>query len=531
MEKWKKHFPFTNPRAEQIEAIQFALQAFKRKSFVILELGSGIGKSAIAITLLSLLAEEDAEANGYILVTQKILQKQYLRDFEDEPYSLRSCISAANFKCREYAAQTCAETYRLRGYANNKARYCESCPYSSARKDFVSAPMAITNYAYFLAESLYANSIKRRRMLVCDEAHNIEEMLTDFVSIKVDEKSAAKLKLQAPKKGASTEDVYEWLYEKYMPAVDRRILKLAVRVKDTDDEDERVAIARKIDRLDKHSCKVARISKVGFNPDDWVMQEKRENERSWTFHPINVDKLASEFLFRYGAKRLLMTATVLDIHYFTRNLGIHDYEFISMDSPYDPERRPIYYMPSGKMSMNEINRSLPKAAKQVERILDSHYNEKGIVHVVNFKVAEFLSHYRWSPKNRKRLLIQTKGKDRAHLLELHMKSKLPTVLITPSMTEGVDLKDGLSRFQVFVKLPFPNMGSKIIRKRMKLNYNSYRFATVRAIIQGVGRSMRHAKDHCTTYILDECWQRFYQSSQRYFPPSFKRAMKEKENRL
>ena len=51
-------------------------------------------------------------------------------------------------------------------------------------------------------------------------------------------------------------------------------------------------------------------------------------------------------------------------------------------------------------------------------------------------------------KFKKRILIAY-GEDRDKMLKKHISSKEPTVLLSPSMSEGVDLKGNLSKFQKF----------------------------------------------------------------------------------
>ena len=48
------------------------------------------------------------------------------------------------------------------------------------------------------------------------------------------------------------------------------------------------------------------------------------------------------------------------------------------------------------------------------------------------------------------------------MLRKHYESKKQTVLISPSLHLGVDLKDDLSRFQVIVKVPYPDLTDKKI---------------------------------------------------------------------
>lgn len=143
-----------------------------------------------------------------------------------------------------------------------------------------------------------------------------------------------------------------------------------------------------------------------------------------------------------------------------------------------------------------------------------------VVHnCVNFKVVNYLRDHLRDP----RLLIQN-DENRDAILRKHVESLEPTILVSPSMTEGVDLRDDLSRFQIFMKMPFPYLGDEVTKKRMKLNEGWYPFVTARSIIQGVGRSIRNFEDTAVTYILDECWEAFYRQNRKLFTPSFQASI-------
>jgi Rad3-related DNA helicase len=85
-EEWVKYFPFKAPRLEQEKAINFALDAYiSGKRHVVLSCGTGVGKSAIGVTIARWIHDNMPEAEGskytsgaYFLTTQKILQEQYM---------------------------------------------------------------------------------------------------------------------------------------------------------------------------------------------------------------------------------------------------------------------------------------------------------------------------------------------------------------------------------------------------------------------------------------------------------------------
>ena len=68
---------------------------------------------------------------------------------------------------------------------------------------------------------------------------------------------------------------------------------------------------------------------------------------------------------------------------FCQTLGIEseEVEFISIPSPFPVENRPILHVPMGRMTSKEIDNTLPTLAKAVQKILEQHSQEKGIIHI------------------------------------------------------------------------------------------------------------------------------------------------------
>jgi Rad3-related DNA helicase len=172
------------------------------------------------------------------------------------------------------------------------------------------------------------------------------------------------------------------------------------------------------------------------------------------------------------------------------------------------------------MSAGTIDQDLPKLAQAVKAILAQHPNDKGIVHCHSYKILNFLKNNVRSDR-----LITHGAEDRIQKLQEHMSSKKPTVLLSPSMQEGIDLKDDLSRFQIICKVPYPYLGDKIVKKRMTRWTWWYPLQTAKTIVQSIGRSVRSQNDHAVSYILDADWDRFYSKNEELFPKSFQKSLK------
>ena len=115
---YQPQFPYQTIRPEQKEAIEFTLESFKDKRFVIVEAGTGVGKSAIGLTVARTMAEQ-----SYFITTQKILQQQYVDDFST--HGMLSLKSSSNFRCQYYKGKDCSSALReLKVSKDPKFRAC-----------------------------------------------------------------------------------------------------------------------------------------------------------------------------------------------------------------------------------------------------------------------------------------------------------------------------------------------------------------------------------------------------------------------
>jgi len=213
----------------------------------------------------------------------------------------------------------------------------------------------------------------------------------------------------------------------------------------------------------------------------------------------------------------MMSATIVDKDIYCKSLGLNpdDVSYINIASPFPIENRPIHYIPAGSMSKTTIDKTLPIIVETIKMLLEKHSKDKGIIHAVNYKVAKYIKENIASH----RLLLHDSS-NRDAVLKLHIDSNEPTILLSPSMSEGIDLHDNLSRFQIICKVPFPYLGDMVIKKRMEKNNKWYPYMTAKSIIQSLGRSIRNDTDYAVSYIIDSDWERFYKMNNNLFPKEF-----------
>ena len=124
------------------------------------------------------------------------------------------------------------------------------------------------------------------------------------------------------------------------------------------------------------------------------------------------------------------------------------------------------------------------------------------------------------PREARRLLWIDSADGKAAALAHHRLSPLPTVLVSPSLREGVDLPDDFLRFQVLTKLPYPDLGDPWTATRRARDPRWYAVETAKALVQAYGRSCRHAEDFGVTYVLDTQFARFLQRYRVLLPEWF-----------
>ena len=529
--KVKNYFPFPNPRKGQLEIISEIDEAIsKGYKFIILEAGTGTGKSAIAATL-ALMAKD-----AYILTVTKQLQDQYLDDFER--FNFKLIKGKANYPCialkEKGVEKNCDEgqcemvsfkcKYRrdigdLADCLNN-----ECCPYRLDKAVAMDSNVVISNYAYAFLEFNNVKDFKKRELMICDEAHNLEDSIMGLVSLefnRTDLKNEIDFDLTDDEiYQLETGDYFSWI---------TFIEKIQAKYIEKRDEYEKLVLVKPYIKPVLNTIK-NRISDMGRfmasfeeNPENWIFDWDEYTE-SVQFKPLKVDEYARNLLFSNCDICLLMSATILDWEKFAEYLGIDHSEIypIRQESPFDNSRNPIRSYENYDLSYKKIKDNAPLTLPIIRDILDEHAGDKGIIHTVSYKCKEFLM----DELNNSRL-IDHETENRSEILGEFEQSPEPLVLISPSMNEGVDLPDDKCRFQIIYKIPYPNYADRLTMIRANLDQSWYKYKACVSLIQTYGRGMRSENDYCKTYFIDNRLKEFIEEDSKtygFIPESFKKAI-------
>jgi Rad3-related DNA helicase len=334
--------------------------------------------------------------------------------------------------------------------------------------------------------------LKKRQYLICDEAAELEGQLVKEFSCNVNFEFLKKMEIHIRPIYTKGDNIIKWI----------NVLVLELKEKMDWLQDAITGAKGKKYLLEKKSELIGLSnlhSKLSLIIDSWQDSEYiyDKDAKGITFMPLKVDKL-SNHLFKYADKVILMSATIIDPSNFCKNLGIEEFKYVEAESSFNPDNAPIFCNTKVKLNYYNMGKNLPKIAKQVEEICNFHKDEKGIIHTQNNNITSYMA----GKLLGERYLIREPGVRNEDILDQHMASDEPTVLISPSLSHGVDLKDDLARFQIIIKAPFLPTRDKRIEKMMKGDFVWYENKMLCSLIQACGRGVRSQKDHCTTYILD-----------------------------
>jgi ATP-dependent DNA helicase DinG len=527
------HFPFSEVRPAQATAMQTVVKAHSQnKKFTIIEAPTGMGKSGVGLAVASWAKTLRSNQRGvfpgsYYLSPQKSLTAQMMRDFEEN--GLLELKGKSNYHCHTHNVD--CDTGSVINKSSNQGddrEVCGGCPYKAAKSAFIDNPFGVTNFSYYLNETQYAGQLPNREFLVLDEGHNVERLILDFADTTITRNRMNEINLGALPVFEPGQNVkcLNWLHTEFVPACGTYMQFLENELKLAKIEgrrDETVQFSKKLDSYDKFLCRLNRF----INTDDlsnWLCYTSEEDLRNnkpaeLVIKPLTASLFADEILFRKAANVLIMSATILDFRTVMRNLGINDSnaELLALPSDFPVENRPIFFKPVGNMNYKEKDKTLPKMVQLVEKILTKYADKKGIVHTHSYAINKAIVDHLRGTAHKFRIITHTSfpgSRDQA-ILD-HMMSPEPTVLFSPSMSEGLDLKEDLSRFQIICKVPYPFM-DVYIKARMRKDPSWYQLQTALTLVQATGRSVRTKTDKAHTFILDGDFERFLNMNQRILP--------------
>ena len=272
------------------------------------------------------------------------------------------------------------------------------------------------------------------------------------------------------------------------------------------------------------------IDAISSNRNNWIVSNIKKEGHEITrveLKPLDISYYCGG-IFSKCDKTLMMSATILDKDAFCTSTGLapETVKFIRVGSDFPIWNRPIYPLNIAPLNYSQLQQdNVQKAiARVIDTIMTRHSLEKGIIHITSYKQLNFIRE-NISQDNRCRLLETNHEVERDEVITEHVNSTKPTVLISPSLHLGLDLKDDLSRFQVITKVPYPSLGDRWIDEKRKRSGQWYIWQTALKLVQGYGRSIRSNEDWAVTYVLDGMFESFVNRNKNILPDWFSTPIK------
>lgn len=499
---------FEEFRNEQIEAIETVYNGSTR--FYGLAIPTGGGKSLTAVSIAKAMG-----LRAVVLTSTKGLQDQYGGDFQSS--GMVDVRGRSNYGCtdgKHLPPKTYTDCYLGPLEGCTKAANCTARVAGQIARR---AKLSVTNYSYWVAANgLNPKKVTRSylgdfeveedeygqpvELLVCDEGHRAMEELSRCLRVELREKLLNELDC----KHERTDDIGYWINW-------------------AGNNSSAITVARNdaVDHYQKHkthgnkerALKLIQLEEavdklVLMNTRDWLveMQEGTKWGRVWNFDNIWPGSWAESSLFLGVPKVVLLSATLRPMS--LKLLGLKPEEFTFREWPriFPPQRSPIFhYSPEPAVRMNHkiTEEGLTHWVERIDAIIESRKDWKGIIHTVSYKRQEYLlGHSRFQHL----FLCNTNQPDSesaADIVRVFKSSNAPKILVSPSFSTGWDFPDDECRWQIITKVPYPDSRSKVMQARIERNPQYLNSLTMQDLVQSCGRPMRHHKDWCETFIVDD----------------------------
>jgi ATP-dependent DNA helicase DinG len=530
---------------EILDVIQEKLKSGFKK--IILSAPTGIGKSAIALTLAK------SYEKSFVITSSKNLQDQYIDDFEmlvpvkgksnfpcfksmeqkgidlqEDDVAMRQGLTCEKGECEERTKegkrQNCKFKPRIKDFEEKTFQEI-ICPYYEQKYSALLADHSVWNYSSYFQIVKYNQSVYgqylNRNISIFDEAHSIEDQIIQFVGIEIIKKHIDACRIKIKSYDLTDIDMIIKLLGDIAEFYGQKVKEIR-ESKAYQENPDYNAVSKLYDNFERFAR--AR-TEIASDPENFIINEpvfEKEKFKSITMKPLDVSKYVKAFFIT--PFQIFMSATI-NKDAFCQNMGFSPDEIAFVDTPHSPfplENRKVEFLNTAQLSYKSPRVNENRAWLKIDEILSRHKNQRGLV-LTSSRARCINIVKNLSAKNKGRVRIchsrNPNGKTQDQVIQEHANSK-DGVLVSSSLWQGVDLKDDLSRFQIIAKAPYPNYTEKWVESKMARYPLWFSSQTITKILQGFGRSIRSKQDWAATYVVDSAVQPLLNNSKNLVPKSY-----------
>ncbi len=427
--------------------------------------------------------------------------------------------------------------------------YYKDCFYYKARAEEQQAHVLVANHHLFFADMATGNNVLPfYKVAVFDEAHQVEDVATDYLGVEVSNFSVRylldTLLSQRTRKGLLTRltaqgsdvqivrgmvDGLRLISENFFfnlhpllvrepvlrvrgknivpdilsdPVLELRDALLELKAETHEEELEIKAFASRAQAI----AAAVRMN-LGQNEEGFVYWAERENMRyRLVASPIDVAGVLREDLFAKTGTVVLTSATLSaagEFTYIKSRLGLDGPSEVLLDSPFDFESQALLYIASGLDDQ--------QAAGYQEQFDDEL---KSVLSITKGRTLVLFTSYGQLKKSAETLRremtelgVLCQGEMPAYrLVELFKGTPNAVLLGTASFWQGIDIPGASLQCVVIAKLPFAVPDDPIVESRMeRLKNPFFEYQVPQATLlfrQGFGRLIRTKTDKGCVAVLD-----------------------------
>ena len=511
----------------------------------VLEAPTGTGKTGLIIGV----ANRQHNLRFLVLCATKLEQEQYMKVITSG-FDVVFVKGKNNFHCgavnpgvflgtesRECSSNGCALTHVDDAPCQGglKCEFRDECAYFHQRNRAKNARVVVTSYPMGLRMINMPNperqGLGKFDVIVEDEGHVLDQMMESFLGIVISRRVLKRIfNVSLPSKPEQFSIPY-WKTSEYINDLIEDMEKVQFRLDAELEEYSDFAVnghappkelVRDALIAGRYISAFHRIQTL--DSKNWLVEDEGKGEDSpIKFTPVWTTTEARDILFGKGLGHIIMSGTIPSAKMLAQKTGIeqHEMEFKRLPYTFPIENRRIKVLPRVDLTWKNIQNNLPRLVTEVDEILSGHRDQKTLIHTVSYRITEFLkknSQYSWA-------FYTHNSRNRIQVLNQFKLADPMAVLVSPSFDKAVDLPGDECEAIIIAKLPWPNVGNPVIKRRMQQNKGWYEYECLSTLLQMIGRGNRQPSDVCDIYILDKGAKRFLDRVSGFLNPDLLTSIK------
>jgi ATP-dependent DNA helicase DinG len=513
----KELFPHESFREKQYPTLKACLDAFENGyKNVVIDAPVGSGKSGLCTALLRY------ADNGWYTTPQKSLRQQVQNDEALEPY-VEDLKARRDYYCN-VGNDNCKD---CKIYQSNEHSCAEQgsppCNYWRRKQTVINSDIAVITFAMMVIDGMLPVEVNGMRvsfddrdMVVVDEAHGLVEQVREMhAGFDVTPHGLPNAIFQNVT-GSTSWDASRYSDVKKELSIVKRRCKEFLR------DVPKMEMSNAEERCFRLKNKIEQVEEDVKNDRPWVVdvegkQYGGEYVKTLEMRPIYVSNFLNNFVWGRANKRVVSTATLRhrdNPSIWLRQVGLDPEEtkVISVGMTFPPENRPVIKdRMIASFSDGGCEDNWDQVMETLDDIAQKHAGKKGICHTASYdraKRIEETANREDYPYLKENVYTHTRKEDAEVAIEQWQSSDMD-MIASPSMMAGVNLSDDMGRYNILLKVPYPQIDSatEYILENHSFGWPSYFDRAAIRIAQSYGRTTRNPNDWSNFYILDKDYEK------------------------